>query len=315
MVSLCEIDMSNFHDVSKLKVAENQKDFVGTADWIIALAYADREQNAHVMAILLDETPIGLIMTTEFVMEDEPGFYYLSQMFIDEKYQRRGYGRQALKLTINRLSAEGHFESLRLDVDMGDTAAISLYRSMGFTETGYSDPLNPKLLFLGLELPKAFNIREVQDSDIAACADVIRRSFATVAPEIGITRENYPNDDGMFLKDEGLAEEKADGTPMFALYFQNKVAGLVALYQQEDGTWSVGHLSVVPEFRHMGFGKALLDFAKEKIRESGGKIIEITLVEENRVLRRWYEAYGFVHTGVNVYPDLPFTVGNMELVL
>lgn len=315
MIFLCEVDMSNFEDISRLKVADEQKEFVGSADWILALAYADRKQNAHVMAILLDQTPIGLIMTSEFVTPGGPDFYYLPQMFIDAAYQRCGYGRQALKLMIDRLSAERHYESLRLDVHTADIAAIGLYRSLGFSETGYSDPLHPELLFLGLDLPAAFHIREIQDNDVPACADVIRRSFATVALEIGITRENYPNDDGMFLKNEGLAAEKSAGTPMFALYFQNQVAGFVALYRYEDGVWSMGHLSVAPKFRHMGFGKALLDFAKAKIAQSGGRIIKITLVEENEVLRRWYERYGFVHTGIEVYPDLPFSVGHMELAL
>lgn len=157
MVSLCEIDMGNFSAISHLKVAEGQKEFVGSADWIIALAYADREQNAHVLAIMLNETPIGLIMTSEFTMEDEPGFYFLSQLFIDAAYQGRGYGRQALSMTIDRLSAERHYESLRLDVDRTDTPAINLYRSLGFTETGYSDPSHPELVFLGLELPSTFH--------------------------------------------------------------------------------------------------------------------------------------------------------------
>lgn len=44
-------------------------------------------------------------------------------------------------------------------------------------------------------------------------------------------------------------------------------------------------------------------------------MIKITIVEENTVLRPWYEKYGFIHTGVRAYPDLPFTVGHMEFCL
>ena len=152
MITLQEIDMSNFTAVSALKVKDDQKGFVGTADWIIALAYADRSSNAHAMAIVLDDIPIGILMTSEFTMEDGTGFYYLCQLFVDAAHQQRGYGRQAMGIIIDMLSKERHYDSLRLDVDQADIAAIHLYRSLGFTETGYSDPANPQLLFLGLDL-------------------------------------------------------------------------------------------------------------------------------------------------------------------
>ena len=147
-----EIDMSNFSTVSKMKVYDEQKGFVGSADWIIALAYADRRRNSHVMAIVLNEIPIGIVMTSEFTMDNETGFYYIPQIFIDKTYQRQGYGRQAMEIVIDMLSAERHYDSVRLDVDKADIAAINLYRSLGFTETGYSDPANPELLFLGLKI-------------------------------------------------------------------------------------------------------------------------------------------------------------------
>jgi diamine N-acetyltransferase len=152
MISLREIDMSNFSAVSELRVTDEQKDFVGSPDWIIALAYADRNRNAHVVAIMLNETAIGLAMTSEFSMKDGPGFYYICQFFIDALYQRCGYGRQAMKLVLNTLIEERRYDSIRLDVDKADSAAINLYRSFGFTETGYSDTAHPELLFLGLQL-------------------------------------------------------------------------------------------------------------------------------------------------------------------
>lgn len=152
MVTLQEIDMTNFSAVSNLELHDEQKEFVGSADWIMALAYADRNRNAHAMAVVQNGVPIGIVMTSEFTMDNGEGFYYIPQIFIDKAYQRQGYGRQAMKLVIAMLSAERHYDSVRLDVDKADIAAINLYRSLGFTETGYSDPANPKLLFLGLKI-------------------------------------------------------------------------------------------------------------------------------------------------------------------
>lgn len=159
MISLREIDMSNFTAVSDLKVNDEQKEFVGSADWIIALAYADRSRNAHVLAIMLNETPIGVVMTSEYAMKDESGFYYIPQIFIDIAYQQCGYGRQAMMLIIGVLSAERLYDSIRLDVDQADIAAINLYRSLGFIETGYSDLAHPDLLFFGLKSSTANNLK------------------------------------------------------------------------------------------------------------------------------------------------------------
>lgn len=152
MVTLQEIDMSNFSAVSKLKVCDEQKEFVGSADWIMALAYADRNRNARAMAIVQNENPIGIVMTSEFILEDKKGFYYIPQLFIDAAYQQQGYGREAMKLVLQMLSAERHYDSVRLDVNQADIAAVNLYKSLGFKETGYSDPANPELLFLGLKI-------------------------------------------------------------------------------------------------------------------------------------------------------------------
>ena len=43
--------------------------------------------------------------------------------------------------------------------------------------------------------------------------------------------------------------------------------------------------------------------------------MDICIVEENRLLRRWYEGFGFVHTGVKKFDFFPFTCGYMEKIL
>lgn len=41
----------------------------------------------------------------------------------------------------------------------------------------------------------------------------------------------------------------------------------------------------------------------------------ISIVEENTVLRKWYEFYGFVHMGTEKFGFFPFTCGYMEKML
>lgn len=46
--------------------------------------------------------------------------------------------------------------------------------------------------------------------------------------------------------------------------------------------------------------------------ELGCDKMNIGIVEENKVLRKWYEAFGFMHTGTQKFDFFPFTCGYME---
>jgi ribosomal protein S18 acetylase RimI-like enzyme len=59
----------------------------------------------------------------------------------------------------------------------------------------------------------------------------------------------------------------------------------------------------------------LIDFGKAKAREIGGRKITLGIMENNTVVKAWYAAKGFVHTGIKNFDHLPFTVGFMECVL
>ena len=88
MITLRGIDIDNFHAVSDLSVSEEQKDLVGSADWIMALAYALRNNNASALAVYSDDTPVGIVLTNDNLHQEMPGYYYISQFFIDASYQR-----------------------------------------------------------------------------------------------------------------------------------------------------------------------------------------------------------------------------------
>ena len=44
----------------------------------------------------------------------------------------------------------------------------------------------------------------------------------------------------------------------------------------------------------------------------GAKKLKIGIVEENQVLRKWYESNGFIHLGTKKFDFFPFTCGYME---
>ena len=56
--------------------------------------------------------------------------------------------------------------------------------------------------------------------------------------------------------------------------------------------------------------KNLSDFTPFEF--SSAHKMKIGIVEENKKLRKWYEAHGFIHTHAEKFDFFPFTCGYME---
>jgi ribosomal protein S18 acetylase RimI-like enzyme len=67
-------------------------------------------------------------------------------------------------------------------------------------------------------------------------------------------------------------------------------------------------LAVLPEYRHKGYGKRIMDFVSGFVKEQGGSKISIGIINENTILKNWYLEYGFKETETRVFSHLPFTV-------
>jgi ribosomal protein S18 acetylase RimI-like enzyme len=100
---------------------------------------------------------------------------------------------------------------------------------------------------------------------------------------------------------------------MFGYFSDGKIVGYVSLIKNSDISFEMNNLSILPKFRHKGYGKELLDICTSKVKELSGNKITIGIIEENTKLKEWYTAYGFIHTGTRTFGHLPFTVGFMEL--
>ena len=88
--------------------------------------------------------------------------------------------------------------------------------------------------------------------------------------------------------------------------------GYYSLALLDNGKAELNNLAVLPEYRHQRIGEKLLTDAFEKVKLFGRDKIEIGIVEENQRLRKWYESFGFVHTGTKKFDFFPFTCGYME---
>lgn len=60
--------------------------------------------------------------------------YDLSQIFIDERYQGKGYGKAATKAVLEAMKQDGKYRKIDLCYIEGNDAAKKLYESFGFVE-------------------------------------------------------------------------------------------------------------------------------------------------------------------------------------
>ena len=157
-------------------------------------------------------------------------------------------------------------------------------------------------------------IREVRKEDLPACVQVIRQSFATVAEEFGFTPENAPRFTAFATTEDRLVWQFVHGRPMVAFWEENRIAGYYSLEVKET-TCELNNLCVLPDYRHGGIGKALLQNAFARAKDAGCHNMHIGIVAENLRLRKWYEENGFVYTREEKFDFFPFTCGYMVYYL
>ena len=159
-------------------------------------------------------------------------------------------------------------------------------------------------------------IKSVTPDQLPECVKVIRTSFLTVAEELGITEENAPAYVAFATDEQRLNYHyHTEKRPIYAYFEGDRIVGYYSLLMGEDGICELNNLCTLPEYRHRGIGEELLRHAFSAAAELGCGLMRIGIVEENRVLRAWYEAHGFVHLGTRKYDHFPFTCGYMERAL
>ena len=159
-------------------------------------------------------------------------------------------------------------------------------------------------------------IRNICHEDILQCVNVIRTSFATVAKEFDITEENAPRFTGFATDERRISYHLlVEHRPMYGYFLEGKLIGYYSLWVKNNGECELNNLCVIPEYRHEKAGHELLKHSFETAKQFNCTKMCIGIVEENKVLRKWYENYGFVHVGTEKYDFFPFTCGYMEKTL
>ena len=130
-IELREVDKSNYRDVLKLKVADNQTGFV--ASNAISLAQALFHPEAWYRGIYQEDTPVGFVMLE---LDMEKPEYYLWRYMIDQQFQSRGYGFRAMELVIEYVKSfpDSHEFFLSYVPEQGNPKGF--YEKLGFVDTG-----------------------------------------------------------------------------------------------------------------------------------------------------------------------------------
>ena len=130
LIHLTDINEDNWR--TPLQVTPGQKTFVSDRTAMLARAYAYRNSRSRAFLICDDETPVGMGLYYDCEPLDA---YDLSQIFIDERYQGKGYGRAATELILDCFRKDGKYSKVVLCYIEGNVSAKKMYESFGFVET------------------------------------------------------------------------------------------------------------------------------------------------------------------------------------
>ena len=142
-------------------------------------------------------------------------------------------------------------------------------------------------------------IRRIEKEELPVCLDFIHLCFSTVAEKFGLTRESCPGHNA-YMPMEKLENFWNWGFMMFGLFEENQngeneLVGYFSISKdpEKKDTWMLHNLCVKSKMRKQGYGKLLLDFAKKKTRELGGKILFLDFINDYTELKEWYFKNGF----------------------
>jgi predicted NBD/HSP70 family sugar kinase/GNAT superfamily N-acetyltransferase len=136
-VTLREIDDGNIDLVADLRVAESQKydvASVGKTFWQVA-----KREDVWLRAIYAGEVPVGLVALRDSGGEQQDREIYFARLLVDQRYQRRGYGRKAIRLVLDHARARPDVTGMTISHMPANAAVGRLYEEFGFRYTGATD--------------------------------------------------------------------------------------------------------------------------------------------------------------------------------
>jgi ribosomal protein S18 acetylase RimI-like enzyme len=135
------------------------------------------------------------------------------------------------------------------------------------------------------------NIVALNDSKIISY--ILNSAFLSFAQEFNFTRENAPNHLA-FINSDGVEAWLNKGLTMYGYKIDDKIIGCAGYSYYKDQVYLIERVATLPEHRNLGIGKKLMEFNENRIKNSGGRTVEIHVTDKNTALKEWYKKQGYV---------------------
>nr|NJM04674.1 GNAT family N-acetyltransferase [Desulfobacula sp.] len=145
-------------------------------------------------------------------------------------------------------------------------------------------------------------------------AKIIKTAFEGIARRFSLTPENCPRHPSNYTP-AWVEKDFSRSVQYFMLYMDNDPVGCIGLEHPNSQICYLERLSVLPEMRSRGFGKALVRHGLECAASTGATTVGIGIIAGQTELKEWYKHLGFFETKTISVSHLPFTVCLMEFEL
>lgn len=136
-IILKEITKDNYMESMTLKVKSYQNKFV--ASNVFSIAQSKFYKDWHPTAIYNNNEMVGFLMYGNHDMNEGDGTIWIIRMMIDEKFQQKGFGREAMNKVIELIKNKYDQDELYISFEPENEGAKKLYTSLGFIDTGTFD--------------------------------------------------------------------------------------------------------------------------------------------------------------------------------
>lgn len=133
----------NRNESEKLQVFPEQYGFIESVSE--CLSEADEATQWKPIGIYNGTLLIGFAMYGYFPLPS-PGRLWLDRLLIDKAHQGKGYGKASVIALLETMRKEYNSREIYLSVYGSNTAAVSMYRQIGFRFTGEYDTKGEKIM-------------------------------------------------------------------------------------------------------------------------------------------------------------------------
>lgn len=153
-ITLRRITRRNYREITRIEVKPEQRLLIASNAVSMADAYFYRE--AWMRAIYLGEIPIGFVMLGDNALKYKiikhfKPFLYIWRFMIADKYQEKGYGKEAMQKVIEQVKSKYNAKQLIVYTLPENKKALEFYKRLGFEPTGKKLKVGDLELLLNLE--------------------------------------------------------------------------------------------------------------------------------------------------------------------